>query len=252
MANELQGKVAIITGAARNIGRATALALAGSGAAVMLNIRSSVEQSRAVAAEIEAAGGQARVSQGDVTEPRDVTRLVDETIEAFSGVDILVNNAAVRREAPFLEIGFKEWREIMSIILDAAFLCSQACIPHMIERGGGTIINMGGLSAHFGARERPHVMAAKSGLVGLTKAIATEFGSRGITANCVVPGTIDTTREASSAVDSVPHGKKFRPPLVGRMGRPEEVAAMVRHLCLPVSRYITGQTIHVNGGIYLP
>ena len=218
----------------------------------MRHSRCAVEQSRGVAAGIEGAGGQARVGQGDVTEPRDVTRLVDETIEAFSGVDILVNNAAVRREAPFLEIDFKEWREIMSIILDAAFLCSQACIPHMIERGGGTIINMGGLSAHFGARERPHVMAAKAGLVGLTKAIATEFGSRGITANCVVPGTIDTTREASSTSDSVPHGKKFRPPLVGRMGRPEEVAAMVRHLCLPVSRYITGQTIHVNGGIYLP
>jgi 3-oxoacyl-[acyl-carrier protein] reductase len=252
MANELQGKVAIITGAARNIGRATALALAESGAAVMLNIRSSVEQSQAVAAEIEAAGGQARVSQGDVTKPRDVTRLVDETVAAFSGVDILINNAAVRREGPFLEISFTEWRDIMSIILDAAFLCSQACIPHMIERGGGTVINMGGLSAHFGARDRPHVMSAKAGLVGLTKAIATEFGGRGITANCVVPGTIDTTREASSTSDTVPHDKKFRPPLVGRMGFPEEVAAMVRHLCLPVGRYITGQTIHVNGGIYLP
>lgn len=252
MSNELQGKVAIITGAARNIGRATALALAESGAAVMLNIRSSVEQSQAVAAEIEAAGGQARVSQGDVTDPRDVTRLVDETVAAFSGVDILINNAAVRREGPFLEIGFTEWRDIMSIILDAAFLCSQACIPHMIERGGGTIINMGGLSAHFGARERPHVMSAKAGLVGLTKAIATEFGARGITANCVVPGTIDTTREASSVVDTVPRDNKFRPPLVGRMGFPEEVAAMIRHLCLPVGRYITGQTIHVNGGIYLP
>jgi 3-oxoacyl-[acyl-carrier protein] reductase len=226
--------------------------LAESGAAVMLNIRSSVEQSQAVAAEIEAAGGQARVSQGDVTKPRDVTRLVDETVAAFSGVDILINNAAVRREAPFLEIGFTEWRDIMSVILDAAFLCSQACIPHMIERGGGTIINMGGLSAHFGARDRPHVMSAKAGLVGLTKAIATEFGDRGITTNCVVPGTIDTTREASSTSDTVPHGKKFRPPLVGRMGTPEEVAAMVRHLCLPVGRYITGQTIHVNGGIYLP
>ena len=212
MANELQGKVAIITGAARNIGRATALALAESGASVMLNIRSSVEQSEAVAAEIIAAGGQAQVSQGDVTEPRDVTRLVDETVAAFSGVDILINNAAVRREGPFLEIGIKEWREITSIILDAAFLCSQACIPHMIERGGGTVINMGGLSAHYGARELPHVMAANSGLVGLTKAIATEFGARGITANCVVPGTIDTTREASSTSDTVPHGKKFRPP----------------------------------------
>jgi 3-oxoacyl-[acyl-carrier protein] reductase len=249
---ELTGKVAIVTGAARNIGRAIALAFAEGGAAVMVNTRTSIAEAEAVAAEIEAAGGQALVCAADVTERQAVEGMVAETVARFGRIDILVNNAAVRREAPFLDIGFEEWREIVAIILDGAFLCAKACVPHMIEQGGGTIINIGGLTGHAGAKQRVHVIAAKAGVAGMTKALAHDLAEHGITANCVVPGMIDTVRGTSSAVDIVPAHRKTRAPLVGRLGRPEEVAAMVRHLCGPQSRYVTGQTIHVNGGIYLP
>ena len=249
---ELAGKVAIVTGAARNIGRAIALAFAEGGAAVTVNTRTSIAEAEAVAAEIEAAGGQALVCAADVTDPEAVEGMVAATVARFGRADILVNNAAVRREAPFLDIGFEEWREILAIILDGAFLCAKACVPHMIEQGGGTIINIGGLTGHAGAKKRVHVITAKAGVAGMTKALAHDLAEHGITANCVVPGMIDTVRGTPSAVDIVPAHRKTRAPLVGRLGRPEEVAAMVRHLCGPQSRYVTGQTIHVNGGIYLP
>ncbi len=249
---ELAGKVAIVTGAARNIGRAMALAFAEGGAAVTVNTKSSIAEAEAVASEIEAAGGQALVHAADVTDPEAVGGMVSETVAKFGRVDILVNNAAVRREAPFLDISLEDWREILAIILDGAFLCAKACVPHMIEQGAGTIINIGGLTGHAGATKRAHVIAAKAGVAGMTKALAHDLAEHGITANCVVPGMIETVRGTPSAVDIVPAHRKTRAPLVGRLGRPEDVAAMVRHLCGPQGRYITGQTIHVNGGIYLP
>ncbi len=249
---EFEGKVAIITGASRNIGRAIALSLAEGGAAVTVNARTSIAEAEAVASEIEAAGGRALVCAADVTDPQAVEGMAAETVAKFGRIDILVNNAAVRREAPFLEIGFEEWREIVAIILDGAFLCAKACVPRMIKQGAGTIINIGGLTGHAGAKKRVHVIAAKAGVVGLTKALAHDLAEHGITANCVVPGMIDTVRGTPSAVDIVPVHRKTRAPLVGRLGRPEEIAAMVRYLCGPQSRYVTGQTIHVNGGVYLP
>jgi len=248
--SELAGRVALITGAVRRIGRAIALALAGDGAAVVINTRSSRDEADAVAAEIEDRGGRALVQIADVTDEVAVQRMVEATLARFSRLDILINNAADRQQTPLTEISLAEWRRITGIIVDGAFLCARACLPPMVAAGGGTVINIGGVSAHAGAHNRAHVITAKAALVGLTKAIAVEFADRGITANCVVPGKIGGQRSRTSG-ESPPMGGGARP-IVGPEGTPEDVAAVVRQLCLPASRYITGQTIHVSGGMYLP
>jgi 3-oxoacyl-[acyl-carrier protein] reductase len=248
-ARELEGKVAIITGAARNIGRATARALAEGGARVTINTKTSMDEANEGKSLIEEAGGEAMVVQGDITKPDDVQRLVDETVAAWGRADILVNNAAVRLHSPIREMSFEEWHQILAIILDGAFLCTKAILPHMEKQGAGVIISMGGLTAHIGAEERANVTTGKAGLVGFTKGLAHELAPSNITVNCVVPGMIDTTRGTTSAVA---HHHSHLNPLVEYRGQPEDVAAMIRLLCGPHGRYITGQTIHVNGGAYLP
>ena len=192
--SELEGRVALITGAVRRIGRAIALALAGDGAAVVINTRSSRDEAEAVAAEIEGRGGRALVHLADVTDEAAVQAMVDAALARFGRLDILINNAADRRQNPLTEISLAEWRHITGIIVDGAFLCARACLPHMVAAGGGTVINIGGVSAHTGAHDRAHVITSKAALVGLTKAIAVEFAERGITANCVVPGKIGGAR----------------------------------------------------------
>ncbi|MBU8542524.1 MULTISPECIES: SDR family NAD(P)-dependent oxidoreductase [Roseomonadaceae] len=245
----LAGKIAIVTGAARRNGRDTAYALAGAGAAVVVNTRASRAEAEAVAAEIRARGGRAMAMLADVTSEAEVAGMVAETVAEFGGLDILVNNAADRAIAPFTEMELSEWRRVTGIILDGAFLCARAALPHMIAAGGGRIINMGGVTGHIGAHQRAHVSTAKAGLVGLTKALAVEFGGHGITVNCVVPGKIGGPRSASSGEVPGSGGAKV---LTGGEGATEEVAAMILHLCLPVSRFITGQSIHISGGVYLP
>ena len=247
---ELEGRVALITGAVRRIGRAIALALAGDGAAVVINTRRSRAEAETVAAEIEGRGGRALVQLADVTDEAAVQAMVDATVQRFGRLDILVNNAADRQQKPLTEISLAEWRHVTGIIVDGAFLCARACLPHMIAARGGTVVNIGGVSAHAGAHNRAHVITAKAALVGLTKAIAVEFADRGITANCVVPGRIGGERSHTSGESPTLGGGAH--PIVGREGTPEDVAAVVRQLCLRASRYITGQTIHVSGGMYLP
>ena len=247
----LDGQVAIITGGVRRIGRAIALALAAEGAAIVVNARSSKAEGDALVQELEAAGGRALLHLADITDEAAVRQMVERVAEAFGRVDILVNNAANRAETPFGDISLSEWRDILAIVLDGAFLCSQAVMPLMLRQGKGTIVNIGGLTAHTGAYHRAHVVTAKAGVVGLTKALAVEFADKGITANCVVPGKIGGARSATSGESggSIP-GSGL--PLVGRTGKPEEVAEVVRMLCLPTGAFITGQTIHVSGGLYLP
>lgn len=245
----LDGKVALITGAVRRIGRATALVLADHGAAVVVNTRSSQGEAETVVAEIEARGGRALVQIADITDEAAVQAMVDAAVARFGRMDILVNNAADRKRTPLTEISLTEWRQITGIIIDGAFLCARACLPPMIAAGGGTIVSIGGASAHTGASGRAHVNTAKAALVGLTKAIAVEFADRGITANCVAPGKIGGTRRDGGQAGQI-SGREA--PIVGHQGTPEEVAAMVAFLCLPTGRYITGQTIHVSGGMYLP
>jgi len=240
VAEELAGKVAIVTGAGRNIGRAIALALAAGGASVVANARSSRAEIDAVAAET---GGLALLA--DVTDEAAVRGMVARTLERFGRLDILVNNAALRAVEPVEEISLARWREVTGIILDGAWICSSACIA-ALKKTGGTIVNIGGMSAHTGAAGRPHVVAAKAGLVGLTRALAHDLAPE-VTVNCVVPGMIDTRRGASAGASA--HAGRRESPL-GRRGSPEEVAAAVRFLAGPGARYITGQALHVNGGAY--
>ena len=247
---ELAGKVALVTGGARNIGRAIARSLAAGGAAVMVNARTSRAQAEETVSTIEEAGGKAALHLADVTDPAQVRALVEATVKRYGRLDVLVNNAAVRLETPFERITLDEWRRVVASILDAAFLCSQACAPHLAEAGAGAIVNIGGLTGHRGATGRAHVIAAKAGLAGLTKALALELAPSGITVNCVVPGTIESERGLPGAPER-PAGRRAPPP-IGRRGEPEEIAAMVRMLCGPDARYITGQAIHVNGGGYMP
>src|SRR6266851_6036853 len=245
--NELPGRVALVTGAGRNIGRAIALELSAGGAAVAVNVRSNKSEANAVVQEIEAMGGKAAAFIADVADHAAVEKMVAGVVARFGGIDHLINNAALRREKPIDQMTLAEWREVMNVILDGTFRCVHACLPAM-KKNGGSIINIGGMSAHIGSKNRAHVITAKSALVGFSRALAHDLAADKITANCVVPGAIDTTRPASSQnpAHHPTHGT-----ITGERGKPQDVAAMVRYLCGPGGRYVTGQTIHVNGGAYL-
>jgi 3-oxoacyl-[acyl-carrier protein] reductase len=250
MTGELAGKVALVTGGVRRIGRATALALAAEGASVVINARSSLDEAKEAAAEVAKTGVRSKAILADVTDEAQVAAMVAEIAKEFGRLDILINNAGIRKDAKVTEMTLAEWRSVMAVVLDGAFLCARAAIPHMIKAGGGTIINIGGMTAHTGASGRAHVSTAKAGLVGLTKALAVEFADRGITVNCVAPGKIGGKRSATAGKGGqIPGGGH---PLVGREGTFEEVAQMIRTLCVPTGKFITGQTIHVSGGLYLP
>jgi 3-oxoacyl-[acyl-carrier protein] reductase len=245
---ELTGKIAIVTGAGRNIGRAIALTLAEGGVSIVVNARSNRAEADAVAREIEAAGGKALVHIGDVADAKSVQVMADEAVKQFGRIDILVNNAALRREKPFAELSYVEWREIIDVTLDGTFHCVKACLPALRQSGAGTIVNIGGLSAHTGAKNRAHVVTAKAGIIGFTRALAHDLVDDGITVNCVVPGLIGTPRpkDRPEPAHHLTHGT-----ITGERGRPEDVAAAVRFLCGPGARYINGQAIHANGGAYL-
>ena len=247
MTKELNGKAAVVTGAGRNIGRAIALTLADAGASVLVNARSNRAEAEAVVHEIESAGGRAIVHIGDVADAKTVQAMADAAVKAFGHIDILVNNAALRREKSFAEMDYAEWREILDVTLDGAFHCTKACLPALKQSGAGTIVNIGGLSAHTGAKNRAHVVTAKAGIVGLTRALANDLASDGITVNCVVPGLIGTPRPRDKPE---PAHHLTHSTITGARGKPEDVAAMVRFLSGPAARYITGQAIHANGGAY--
>jgi 3-oxoacyl-[acyl-carrier protein] reductase len=248
MTKELAGKVALVTGAGRNIGRAIALTLAEGGACVLVNARSNRNEAETVAREIEAAGVKAAVHIGDVADAKAVQAMADAAVKAFGRIDILVNNAALRREKSFAEMDYAQWREILDVTLDGTFHCIKACLPALQKSGAGTIVNIGGLSAHTGARNRAHVVTAKAGIVGFTRALANDLAGDGITVNCVVPGLIGTPRpkDKPEPAHHLTHNT-----ITGARGKPDDVAAMVRFLCGPAARYITGQAIHANGGAYM-
>lgn len=249
MDGRLEGKVALVTGAVRRNGRAIALALARDGATVIVNARRSRDEADRVRAEIEGLGQSAMVCMADVTDEDAVRRMFDAVADRFGRLDILVNNAADRGQVPFVEMTLAQWRHVVGIILEGAFLCSRAAIPHMLRNGWGRIVNVGGAGHHMPSYVgRAHGAAAKAGLEGLTRALAMEYAKQGITVNCVSPGRIGGERAATAG--ELPD-RELVPP-VGRVGAPGDVAATVHFVCLPGSDFITGQTIHVNGGQYLP
>ena len=247
MSLPLQGRVAFVSGAGKNIGRAIALTLAQDGAAVIVNGRKDKDAVDAVVREIEGAGGKALAAMGDVSDPQGGARL-EAAGEKMGGVDILVSNAGLRRQTRFLDMSYEEWREIMGVALDGAFLLGKAFIPQMVAKGkGGAFVAVSGVSTHVGTPNRCHVSASKSGLEGLMRALAVELAPHKITCNALAPGAIDTARGAAAG----PRPVENRPIPLKRFGTVDEIAAMVRLMVGPQGSFITGQTIHVNGGEFL-
>jgi 3-oxoacyl-[acyl-carrier protein] reductase len=245
----LEGKVALVTGAGRNIGRAIALTLARDGAVVVVNGRADHAAVDGVVGEITGGGGKAIAAMGDISDPKVAPRLAEQAAQAFGGVDILVTNAGLRRQTSFLDMSFEEWREILSVALDGAFLLGKAIVPQMVARGGGAFVGLSGVSTHVGTPNRCHVSASKAGLEGLMRALAVELAPHNITCNALAPGAIDTMR--AGAAPHAPANRVNRPIPLKRFGTVDEIAAMVRLLVGPEGRFITGQTIHVNGGEFL-
>jgi len=240
--DEFAGKVALVTGAARNIGRAIALSLASGGAKVAVNTRSNAGEARGVVDEIKALGTDADAYVADVADPAQVQTMVDAVLKRFGRLDIVVMNAALREHVHFDEISFEDWRRVLATNLDSVFVMTKACLPALKKAGDGRIVTFAGVTALLGLKDRAHVAASKHGVVGLTKALAQDLAEFGIRVNCISPGQIDTSR--SRAV--VDRSKDI--PL-GRRGTPFEIAGMVRSLCGPAGAYVTGQTLHINGGM---
>ncbi len=241
---ELEGRVALITGGARNIGRALARELAEAGAAVAINTRSSLDEANALASALREGGYKAIAIAADVRDRSAVDAMVRTIAGEFGRVDILVNNAVAHGYTAFEEMSFETWERTLAVTLHGAFHCAQACIPHLVAAGGGTIVNMGGMFGHKPHPGRAATSTAKAGLAGLTRALALELAPRNINVNYVSPGPVNTVREIPARVD--PSGIPF-----GRFAEIDEVTGLIRLLCSPQGRYITGQTIHVNGGSYM-
>jgi 3-oxoacyl-[acyl-carrier protein] reductase len=239
----LDGRVALVTGSSRGIGRAIALALAGAGADVAVNFRSRAEQARQVEAGIAARGRRCAAIQADVSSPQQAERLVAETERRLGPISILVNNAGIARPQPLEEVTPRDWDELLAVNLTSCFLLTRLVVPGMRARRWGRIINISSVAAQVGGVVGPHYAASKAGLLGLTHFYASRLAREGITVNTIAPALIETEMVAAN-----PNARADLIP-AGRFGAPDEVADVV--LLLAGNGYITGQTIHVNGGWYM-
>ncbi|MBE9112200.1 3-oxoacyl-[acyl-carrier-protein] reductase [Nodosilinea sp. LEGE 07298] len=244
----LEGQVAVVTGASRGIGRAVAIALAAAGAQVVVNYARSSAAADAVVAEIESSGGSAIAIQADVSKVDQVDALISGTLEKFGRVDILVNNAGITRDTLLLRMKPEDWQAVIDLNLTGVFLCTRAVAKLMLKQRSGRIINIASVAGQMGNPGQANYSAAKAGVIGFTKTVAKELASRGVTANAVAPGFIETdmTGELNNTEDIL----KFIP--LGRFGQPEDIAGMVRFLASdPAAAYITGQVFNVDGGMVM-
>ena len=244
----LKDKVAIVTGASRGLGRAIATELATHGASVAINYYTSKEPAEELAAELKKKGCEVIVIQAGVAHPDECTRLIEETVAAFGGLDILVNNAGVNRDRTIRRMSVEEWREVLATDLDSVFYCTYAALPHMIERGGGRIVNMSSIIGQMGNLGQSNYAAAKAGIVGFSKSAAQEFARFNISVNALCPGFIETDM-VTNLTDEVKAALLSKIPL-NRFGKPEEVAAITRFL-VTEGGYVTGAQININGGMYM-
>jgi 3-oxoacyl-[acyl-carrier protein] reductase len=244
----LNGTIALVTGAAQGIGRDIALGLAKDGADVAI-CDVNLESAQKTAGDIEAMGRRSLALKANVAASADVTAMIDQVVEKFGRIDVLVNNAGITRDGLIIRMKDEDWDLVLSINLKGAFLCTKTALKHMTKQRSGTIINIASIVGAMGNAGQANYVASKAGLIGLTKTIAREYANRNVTANAVAPGFIDTAMTKALS-DQVRADLAKQIPL-GRLGSSEDVANAVRFLASPAAAYITGQVIHVNGGMYM-
>ncbi|HSZ88556.1 MAG TPA: 3-oxoacyl-ACP reductase family protein [Acetobacteraceae bacterium] len=243
---KLEGKVALVTGSGRNIGRATVLRLAGEGAHVVVNARTNQAEADAVVREAKGLGVKALAVVADVASKDQVEAMAARALSEFGRVDILINNAAIRPHKPFTELTAQDWEAVRGVVLDGALYLTRAVIDSMVKNKYGRILFFTGEGAFIGGNGRAHVSAAKMGLVGFARGLASEFAPHNIRVNVVSPGSIDTTRANPEWYQGRTPNAAGIP--LGRQGKPDEIAATCLFLVTDDGGFITGQTIHVNGG----
>ncbi|MBD2425818.1 3-oxoacyl-[acyl-carrier-protein] reductase [Phormidium sp. FACHB-1136] len=247
-AKQLEGQVALVTGASRGIGRAVALALATEGAKVVVNYARSSTAAEEIVAHITAEGGQALALQADVAQAEQVDALISRTLETFGRIDILVNNAGITRDTLLLRMKLEDWQAVIDLNLTGVFLCTKAVAKGMLKQRSGRIINIASVAGQMGNPGQANYSAAKAGVIGFTKTVAKEMASRGVTVNAVAPGFIET--DMTGDLPNTEEILKFIP--LGRFGKPDDIAGMVRFLAAdPAAAYITGQVFNVDGGMVM-
>jgi len=246
-----EGKVALVTGGQQGIGRATAVALARAGADVVLNYLDDLRAAEAAAVEIRGLGRKCVVVRGDVSRAPNVERLVDGAERGVGPVDILINNAGIFPRSAFLELTEEEWDRVHGVNLKGTFLCTQAVARRLVARGApGAIVNLASSAAYRSSPRGTHYVASKAGVVGLTRAMALELAPHGIRVNAIAPGLTDTAQPRDGHSEAEVQAMARQVPL-GKMGEPDDVAAVAVFLVSRDARHVTGQVIHVNGGAYL-
>jgi 3-oxoacyl-[acyl-carrier protein] reductase len=243
---DLTDRVAIVTGAGRGIGRAIALKLAGVGAVVVVSDILGKEAGE-VAQEIKANGGQSLVCLADVSQAADVTRLVEETLAAFSRIDILVNNAGIARDQLLLRMSEEDWDKVIDVDLKSVFLCTKAVLRYMLKARWGRVVSLSSIAGLVGNPGQANYSSAKAGIVGFTRTAAREVGSHGITVNAIAPGFIETDMTNCMKEELRQEIKKHIP--LDRFGTPDDVAEAVAFLASEEAGYITGQVLSINGGM---
>ena len=246
---ELNGKVSLVSGSSRGIGRASAILLAEAGSDIVVNYLSNAVAAEQVVEQIKKRGRRAIAVQADVSKREECNAMIERAQEELGPIQILVNNAGITRDRSFMKLSAEQWHEVLLVNLDGAFNLTGKTLPSMVEMKWGRVINMSSIVAQMGNFGQSNYAVAKGGLIAFTKSLAREVAHKGVTVNAIAPGFIDTDMTAVVPEDSLDVVRKLTP--MARLGTAEEVAIVVRFLAHPMSSFITGEVIKVNGGLYM-